>query len=354
MLDPSAFREIVSGARRGLPALLARGLLRLVETPYTAVVRRRNARFDSGKTPVHRIDAAVVSVGNLTLGGTGKTPMVRWLAQWFVDRGAKVAILSRGYGSRDGRPNDEALELAAKLPEVDHYQNPDRVAAAREAIDRSGAEVIVLDDAFQHRRIARDLDIVLIDALEPFGFGHVFPRGTLREPVAGLARADVVALSRCDMLDAERRESIRQEAARLAPRAIWLEVSHRPSGLLAGDGTREPIESLRGRRVAAFCGIGNPAGFRHTLGACGADVAGFRPLADHHAYTDADLTSLAAWVQSLDAVERIVCTHKDLVKIDRIELAGRPLHAVTIGLAFSRGQERLEQQLSKWARRENS
>ena len=134
------------------------------------------------------VEVPVISVGNLTLGGTGKTPMVEWIVRQLQKREKKVGIISRGYGSRGG-PNDEALELAWKLPSVPHVQNPDRVAAARRAIDEFGCDALVLDDAFQHRRIARDLDIVLLDALEPLGYEHVFPRGTLREPIEGLARA---------------------------------------------------------------------------------------------------------------------------------------------------------------------
>ncbi len=167
---------------------MARGALALAEIPYAAAVDWRNRRYDCGAT-VQRVGVPVVSVGNLTLGGTGKTPLVEWLARWFADRGVRVVLVSRGYGALPGQPNDEALELAQSLPQVPHLQNRDRVQAALEAIGELGAQLILLDDGFQHRRLARDLDLVLVDALEPFGFGHVFPRGTLREPLAGWRRA---------------------------------------------------------------------------------------------------------------------------------------------------------------------
>ncbi len=189
------FRDIVSGRRRGAAAAVVRGAAALVEPFYAAAVRRRNRRYDRRAAAAHSAGVPVVSVGNLTLGGTGKTPMVRWIAQWFHSRGVRVAVVSRGYGSKAGRANDEALELERLLPDVPRLQNPDRVAAAREAAESLGCRAIVLDDGFQHRRIARDLDIVLLDATEPFGFGHVFPRGTLREPIEGLRRAGVVVLS---------------------------------------------------------------------------------------------------------------------------------------------------------------
>src|SRR5262249_6755218 len=197
-LRPSDFRELVSGQRRGIKAGLLRAGLRIAETPYSLAMRTRNLWYNLGQSS-SRVEAKVISVGNLTLGGTGKTPMVEWLGRWFRKRGVRVAIVSRGYGAEDGVLNDEALELEQKLPDVPHLQNADRVAASRVAIEEFASQVILLDDAFQHRRIARDLDIVLLDALEPFGFDHVFPRGTLREPLEGLARASFVVLTRADM-----------------------------------------------------------------------------------------------------------------------------------------------------------
>ncbi|MHB1038561.1 MAG: tetraacyldisaccharide 4'-kinase [Pirellulales bacterium] len=346
MLSPSEFRDLVSGRRRGPAAAFWRGLFRAVECPYTLAMRLRNWRYDTGRAPVTRVDVPVVSVGNLSLGGTGKTPMVEWLARWFLARGVRVAVISRGYGAKQGGANDEALELERKLPGIVHLENPDRVAAARRAIDELGCQAILLDDAFQHRRLARDLDIVLLDALEPFGFGHVFPRGTLREPVAGLARAQVVALSRADMAEPAERARIRAEVRRLAPRAAWLELVHAPRCLRSADGGHEPLESLAGQPVAAFCGLGNPAGFRHTLATQGYRVAAFREFADHHAYAPADLASLAAWADRLD-VSAVVCTWKDLVKIGVTHLGRRPLWAVAIELEMPAGQPELEAKLGK-------
>jgi tetraacyldisaccharide 4'-kinase len=257
-------------------------------------------------------------------------------------------VVSRGYGAKEGSANDEAMELAQRLPEVPHVQNPDRAAAARMAIRDLGCQAIVLDDAFQHRRIARDLDIVLLDALEPFGFGHVFPRGTLREPVSGLRRADVVVLSRARMLESTAREAIRQQVARLAPNAGWAEADHCPRGLRSAGGRQQPIQSLAGKAVAAFCGVGNPAGFRHTLQLCGYQVIAFREFADHYRYTRADVDSLIAWAENLN-VEAVVCTHKDLVKLAIDTLGRRPLWAVTVVLELFAGQADLEARLSRVA-----
>jgi tetraacyldisaccharide 4'-kinase len=351
--EPSKFRDLVSGRRRGLGAALMRAGLRLAETPYAWAMRWRNRRYDRGAAAVYRLDVPVISVGNLTLGGTGKTPLVYWLAQWFQGRAIPVAVISRGYHARQGDEhgqNDEARELAARLPGVCHLQNPDRVAAARQAVGQFHCRAILLDDAFQHRRIARDLDIVLLDALEPLGFGHVFPRGTLREPLEGLRRADLVALSRADALEPQERAELRRHIAQLAPQAAWLEMRHAPRALLSAGGAGEPLESLQGRPVAAFCGIGNPAGFRHTLAACGYHVAAFREFPDHHGYTPHDLAELAQWAKASSAAA-LLCTQKDLVKLPVDQLGGLPLRAVAIDLEILAGREVLESRLEILARK---
>ncbi|MHC4404870.1 MAG: tetraacyldisaccharide 4'-kinase, partial [Planctomycetota bacterium] len=265
MLTPSKFRDLVSGRRRGLRASLLRLGLRAAEVPYRLAVAWRNRRYDTGAAATHRVSVPVVSVGNLTVGGTGKTPMVQWIARWLRRHDVRVTVISRGYGAEAGAANDEALELEQSLPDVLHLENADRVKAARLAIEEFDCQLILLDDAFQHRRIHRDLDVVMLDAAEPFGFDHVFPRGTLREPPHGLRRAHVAVLSRADMIGPEERAAIRQRVLRYAPQIGWAEVAHAPRVLRSAAGREEPVDALRGRPVAAFCGIGNPAGFRHTL-----------------------------------------------------------------------------------------
>ncbi len=318
--------------------------LRLAEVPYTMAVAWRNRRYDRGAAAVHRVPVPVVSVGNLTLGGTGKTPMVEWIARWCRRHGVRVTAISRGYGAEAGAVNDEALELEHNLPDVPHLQNPDRVEAAQLAVEELGCQLIVLDDAFQHRRIGRDLDVVMLDALEPFGYGHVFPRGMLREPLSGLDRADIVVLSRADMIEPDQRDRIRREVRRHAPRAGWAEVTHAPRALLSSLGQEGEVDTLGGEPVAAFCGIGNPAGFRHTLQGCGYRLADFWEFPDHYRYSRTDVESLADWADRLDAAA-VVCTHKDLVKLGVDRLGRRPLWALSIGLEFLAGQPDMETRL---------
>jgi tetraacyldisaccharide 4'-kinase len=323
---------------------MLRGALSLLELPVKWYVQRKNRAFDEGRAAVQRVDAPVISVGNLTAGGTGKTPLVEWLARRLQEQGKQAVLISRGYGSNRGQKNDEALELAAKLPGVPHLQNPDRVAAARQAVAEHSDSVLILDDAFQHRRLHRDLDIVLLDALCPFGYDHLIPRGFLREPVDGLQRASAVVLSRANLIDAAARAAIRQRVAQLAPRAIWGEAIHAPRELRSYSGESTPLETLRGRRIAAFCGIGNPAGFRRTLELAGAEIVACREFADHCPYNAGQIASLDNW-SGTSAAEVVICTHKDLVKIPRGRLGDRPLSALVVGLEFTEGEAELTKAL---------
>jgi tetraacyldisaccharide 4'-kinase len=348
LLGPSEFRELVSGRRRGLWPTALRGVLRVVEWPYTWAVRVRNRRYDHGR--VERVGVPVVSVGNITLGGTGKTPVVEWLARWFEQQQVRVGLVSRGYGAKAGQANDEALELARKLPNVPHVLDADRVRGARHAIAQFGCQLLVLDDAFQHRRIARDLDIVLIDATEPFGFGHVFPRGTLREPLEGLSRADVIILTRSEQLDDRDRAGIRDQVTAHAARAAWVEATYQPECLETCTGQRRELSSLEERRVAAFCGIGNPLGFRSALDRCHYQVIALREFADHFDYARRDIDDLQRWAERLEA-EAVICTCKDLVKIQDRWRSAIPLVALSSKLQITAGLEKLESSLRPLASR---
>lgn len=320
------FDNIVSGQRRDVTAAVARSTLRILEEPYTQVIGIRNRYYDRQREAVKRVKVPVISVGNLTMGGTGKTPMVAWLASYLQRQGVNPVIVSRGYrrkststdqGPDSNRPlNDEGRELQWRLPNVHHVQNPDRVAGARQAIDQHGADVIVLDDGFQHRRLHRDLNIVLLDARQPFGYDHVFPRGTLREPIAALRRADAVIVTRSDQVDAATLTEIESRARPLCHRAAWCQATHKATSF-SNRKTEQPIEFLRGQKVAAFCAIGQPAAFRRTLEDCGLELVGFCEFADHHAFTARDQTKLAAWGKQRGA-DVLVCTQKDFVKLTQL------------------------------------
>jgi tetraacyldisaccharide 4'-kinase len=211
-------------------------------------------------------------------------------------------------------------------------------------------QVLILDDAFQHRRLARDLDIVLLDALAPFGYGHLLPRGLLREPVQGLARAHFIALSRSDAIHEAERNKLYAEVRHLAPRAQWLELVHKPERWISASGDQQPLSALRNEPVAAFCGIGNPRGFRATLRTLGIQPVQWLELPDHCAYGARTLEQIERWLAPSPA-RFVVCTRKDMVKIPRRELGGRPLWALEIGVDIVRGQQELEAALWQMAQR---
>lgn len=348
--DPRTFQRLISGQRQGLAAGTLRALLRGAELVYGAAVQFRNRRFDTTPRRVHRVGVPVISVGNITVGGTGKTPMVAWLAEWFAQRNRRVSLVSRGYRGPAGsgcqsQGNDEFRELAQRLPQTPHLQNPDRVAAAQRAIEDHRCNVIVLDDAFQHRRIHRDLDIVLLDAIQPFGYGHLLPRGLLREPLHQLRRAHIVALSRADAVDEDQRRRIQATVSSVAPEAAWIETVHRPNRLLNAVGESRPTTQLAGRRVAAFAGIGNPQGFRHSLGQLGCQLVAFREFPDHFAYCRQDVADLHDWIAGLPAVDQVICTGKDLVKLETTDLGGCALWALAVDVQIVLGLDALEELL---------
>jgi tetraacyldisaccharide 4'-kinase len=337
------YLQIISGRDRSLQAALLRVGLWPAGAVYAAAMVIRNKAYDWHWLRTEQVEVPVVSVGNLTLGGTGKTPFVAWLARWFRRQGVRVSIISRGYGAEEGSRNDEAKALEWALPDVPHLQNPDRVMAAQTAITELETELILLDDAFQHRRLARDVDIVLLDALQPFGFGHVFPRGMLREPLRGIRRAHVVILSRANLVSEECREEIRQVVTKLHPRAIWAEIRQQPTAWVNAAGEVQPLDSFHPGKIAAFCGIGNPEAFRRTLEGLQVDLnAGeVRLFPDHHPYTREDVADLTRWAEQTKA-QAVVCTEKDLVKIGLTHLGRIPLWALRIEVAFLSGLSDVE------------
>jgi len=336
-VDETAFRALVSGKRRGPTAAGLRILLWLLKWPFHATVRARNLGYRFGAIRSHSASVPVISIGNLTTGGTGKTPLAAWLANYLADTGRSAGLLSRGYRGEAGEGgNDEKKLLEALCPATPHVQDPDRLAAARRAVAEHGCDVLVLDDGFQHRRLNRDLDVVLIDATCPYGFGHLLPRGLLREPHGSLRRASLVVLTRSDQVSAARGAELRVQLSRWAGHDQIVEVAFRATGLVNTSGTTAPLQSLAESRVAAFCGIGNPEAFWSGL-----DPVATRAFPDHHVYSDDDLAELADWADGHEA-DMLLTTRKDLVKIPHTQLKQTPLWAIDIGVEWISGQDILQ------------
>jgi len=284
---------------------------------YGAIVALRNMLYDRRWLRIYKADAPVISVGNLTVGGTGKTPVVLELWRRLVALRRRPAILTRGYAAARGQPADEVLEMLDEAPDALVVVEPDRVAGAGWAIDARAVDCLLLDDGFQHRRLARDLDIVLIDALRPWGGGRLLPAGRLREPRASLRRAQVVLVTRANQVEAGRVSEIAAEITRLAPRARVLTADVRPTGLLwtdaAGERRRE-LAALACTTPLPVCGLGNPASFVAAVEELCA--AARRPLLfrDHHRYAARDVARILQAARQAGA-DAVVVSRKDWVKL---------------------------------------
>lgn len=312
---------------------------------YEALVRSGNALYSRAFFRVHNVGKPVISVGNLTTGGTGKTPMVEWIARELAGAERRVCVLTRGYrresagrvlvsNGREIRADvtqagDEALLLAENLKErAAVVCDADRVAAALWAIKNLKSDIFLLDDGFQHQRIARDLNIVTIDATNPWGNGMLLPSGILREPRTALARADCAVVTRAE--DLAQFEELQKEIQTLAPDVVILRSRMTIRGLQPVNDapTLAGIDDLKGRRAAAFCGIGNPDSFFSLLHRNELDLRFTRALRDHFRYSQADLDRIAEAARTHDA-QILLATSKDAVKLRSLK-AGIPCYAVDI------------------------
>ena len=304
--------------------------LAAAEALFRAGAAARGALYDRGLARATVPGAAVISVGNLVVGGAGKTPVTLAIGERLVARGRKVAVLSRGHGARRADPRlvsdgarvllsaeeagDEPSLLARRLPGVAVLCGPHRAALARRAVAELGADALLLDDGFQHRALARDLDVVVLDAASPCGNGRLLPRGPNREPWSALRRAQLAWLSRVDQADPAALEALRARARQATGRAP-VESRHLVTDVLDGALRRSlGVGALAGRRVLALSGLARPGGFRRTLAALGAEVVLERAFRDHHRFTPAELAEAlgAAEAARCDA---IATTEKDAVRL---------------------------------------
>ena len=358
----------MSGQARGPGAWSLRALLRSAEPIYAAVVSLRNRRFDRGKN-VRRLPKPVISVGNLTAGGTGKTPVVRWLCEKLRDQGHHPAVLMRGYRAKPGERGDEQTMLEGYLntdrtnleqsPVIVHA-NPVRFDGGNEVLrNHPETDIFVLDDGFQHRKLYRDFDLVLIDAACPFGYGHVHPRGLLREPVRGLKRADAVLITRADAANAATLADIEGVIRKWNSAVPIYRARHAHTGLRQTDANGaihvQPTSELTGRQIFAFCGIGRPESFMKQLSALSGVMVGQKIFPDHHAYTGDDLTEIQKQATAVGA-DVLLTTEKDWVKIAPLAMKCElPVWRVDLAIDFAGGDEmKLLEQMLTFGRQETT
>ena len=331
---------------------LKRAMVWLPAKLYELAVRLRVAAYETEYRRPRRLEATVIAVGNITLGGTGKTPMVEYIARYLRSEEHRVAILTRGYGRQSegmrtlnapststesdaGRPanatsyrevGDEPLMLARALPDVPIVIDKDRLQAGRWAANATGADVLVLDDAYQHLQLARDLNILLIDASDPFGGFEMVPLGRLREPLYGIKRADAVIVTRADRPfdQAQTPAIIRHYCGDDVPLLYVTSGITRLRHLETG--ASYELEEFAGWNAAALCGIGNPHAFAEDILRAGINVVSESFFRDHHPFTQADLDRASAEAQRA-AADMIVTTEKDAVRMEGLSHGAVPVYA---------------------------
>jgi tetraacyldisaccharide 4'-kinase len=343
-MKPSTIRNAISGRSDGLAAWVGQAVARVVVSPYSAVMRLRRWAYNSGLFSSASATVPVICVGNITTGGTGKTPMVDWVVRQLKDAGRKPAILTRGYKAVDGK-SDEA-EFLKQRSGVAVIVNPDRIAGAKTAAD-SDADVLVMDDGFQHMRLRRDMNIVLIDAMNPFGHGCCLPLGLLREPLSALRDASAIVITRSDAVLPEFIDALEAQLTRAAPQASMHLGVHKPIGLIDQDGVEHSLQEIVGRKVLIFAGIGNPEAFISTVRSIGAEPVDFCIFNDHQEYNPAIIQRIYTHADASNP-EILVTTEKDYVKLAEFEL-DRPVWRVAVEMDIAKGREELVEKLQNTA-----
>jgi tetraacyldisaccharide 4'-kinase len=352
-LNQQAYRNLISGRSTGYAAALLRFFIGVASVGYSPVVRLRSFLYSKRWLEIHTADVPVISVGNITTGGTGKTPLVIWLCKFLQQKEIQCAVLTRGYKThtkkratsdeRRATKIDELAILAESCPQAKTIVNPNRAEAADEAVNRFGAKVLIMDDGFQHRRLHRDLDIVTIDGTCPFGHGKLLPAGLLREPVASLKRADAAVLTRCDQISESKLSQIEKKLQLINPDMIIAKSIHNPICVKSPAGEKITIEQLRNRKIFAFCGIGNPDAFLNTIKSTGANLIGSKIYNDHYHYTDSDINDIHAQANRLEA-DLILTTHKDhtqyAIRNTQYEI---PFAYLAVEIKFTSGEDKLKQ-----------
>ena len=300
---------------------------------YGTLMRLRAWAYRNSYLTTKRLPCPVISVGNLCLGGTGKSPHVITIAKWLKGQGLCPAVVSRGYGGRAGQgpmvvsdgerikisprdAGDEPVMMAQALPGVPVVVGSDRYADGKVAVERLGAQVVILDDAFQHLALFRDIDLLLLPTGRFFGTQWVFPGGDLREPVSSISRATAILLTRAEQLSRADQEIARREIQKMVPRPVFLSEM-RTVRSISMEGKSETPERLSKRHLLAFCALASPEAFFATVENLGSYLTGKVAFPDHYAYRSEDLKKLVKQARRQGATA-LVTTDKDRVKIEPI------------------------------------
>ena len=364
--------EVIFGERRGKRAAIVRGVLLGMSKLFLVAVKTRRFLYTVRILRDSTLGVQVIAVGNLTVGGTGKTPVVEKFARELKNQGRTVAILSRGYRSKppplsrrlfdkvflredttpprvvsDGRSllldsetaGDEPYMLASNLKDVIVLVDKDRVKSGRYAIEKFNVDTLLLDDGFQYWKLAgKRTDVVLVDCQQPFGNEHLLPRGTLREPRSHLGRASVILITKSEGDTAKLRENV----TRLNPDASLIECIHSP--LYFEDvftGERHGLDLVRGRKVASLSGIAQPDSFERSLGSVGAELVYSKRFADHHRFSQQEVLNVINRSKKRQA-EAIITTQKDAVRFPKLDRRDLPIYFMRVEIRIVRGAKDFE------------
>ncbi len=340
--------SLMKDERNGFADVIVKGVLRFLSWIYAAAIRTVDWGYRSGLRKRYKAPVPVISVGNVTLGGTGKTPFTIFLADHFLSAGRHPAVLIRGYGE------DESRMLRDELPDVPVFAGQDRVKSAACAAE-NGRDVLILDDGFQHRRISRNLDILLVDSVSLFGNGSLVPRGVLREPFSSLKRADIFVLTKADRIDEKCKKDIIRKLRETAGEKPIVVARHSPSFLTDVTGGAYSADSLRGKKVVLVSGIVDPDYFALLVEKKGATIVSRRDYPDHHRYARKDISSISRECAEKKA-EAIITTGKDYVKIKELDISviEDRLFVLNIVMDIVEGKERLIAGLDSVAVRQGS
>lgn len=341
--------NLILSAKTGFAAAFLRVFAGIVSCAYSTVIQIRNFLYSRSIMKSFAVTQAglkttdrtqqtipVISIGNITVGGTGKTPMVIWLCNFLQNKGLKCAILTRGYKSAGGQ-DDEPAMLAKNCPGTAVVVNPDRLTGAIEAVKKNRAQVLIMDDGFQHRRLHRDIDIVTIDATRPFGFGKMLPAGLLRESVTSLKRANAAIITRSNLIPQDELVMLIDTLKKINTNMTIAQATHNPICAISAGDKKIPLEQLRGKTVFAFCGIANPDAFFATLETLGTKIVGTRIYDDHYNYTTGTIVEILRQAGQAGA-EMVITTEKDFNKISG---PGGNIAYLAIKIRFTAGEEQI-------------
>lgn len=363
------FLAVIEERQRGRRYNLLRWMLNRLSHVYGGGVALRHALYEKGIFRHHTLGCQVISIGNLTVGGTGKTPVAEIFARSLAAAGRRVAILSRGYKKvehgfwkklldritgrerrrlprvvSDGKQllldsamsGDEPYMLASNLPNVAVLVDKDRVKSGRFSIGKLKCDTLLLDDGFQYRALKHRMDIVLVDSTNPFSNGFMLPRGLLREPISNIKRADFIFITKSTGAD---NEQLRRQLRSMNPTAEISECAHKTKHLEnVYTGEKKPLDFLDGRAGAAVCGIASPAGFEQELVRLGAHLVYTKRFADHHRYTQQEVINIINRSR-MENAELVVTTEKDAVRFPKIDRVDVPVYFLRVEIELLSGVE---------------